>query len=326
MTLPKFGSSSLDQPSWSSLRDKQGMWLPLAILSYSLFAVSSLVDRYILVGPLPKARIYTFYVGIGSIFASIFIPFGFFVPPAPVALFALGVGAVGILGLYALYHATFAGHVSRVAPMIGAFFPIITLILAAGIGDGDSLFTPRTGQAIAVLIMATFLLSADPRKIFPRPKDVAHAFVTAFFFSVAFVGAKLVYGELDFVNGFIWMRWGGFLAALSLLAFPSVRSAVFAKHPITRPRLYFPFIIGQGSGALGALFQQYALFLAQFGQVAFISALQGVQYVFMLFFAVVAGIRNPHTLQEEFTPASLILRIAGLAFLFVGLFTLLINQ
>lgn len=299
------------------------MWLPLAILSYSLFAVSSLADRYLLAGPLPKPLVYTFYAGITGGLAILLVPFGFAFPSLAISLLALGAGAVGVAGLLSLYHTTYAGTVSRVVPLMGAFLPFITLTLLEGTEAGGELFLPQTLQALAVLAAAAVFLSADAERFFPRVKDFAHALTAAFLFSVAFVGAKMVYEDIGFLNGFIWMRGGSFLAALFLLALPAVRMTVFAHNPLGKRRVYVPLLAGKGSGACAFLFQQLAIYFAPLAKLAFINALHGVQYAFLLFFVAIIGMRNPRILREELTPRSFALRLIGVALLVAGLFILM---
>ena len=40
------------------------MWIFLALISYLVLAVASLVDKYLLFGPLQNPKTYVFYVGM----------------------------------------------------------------------------------------------------------------------------------------------------------------------------------------------------------------------------------------------------------------------
>ena len=56
-------------------------WLIAAIFSSLILAVVFLVDKYLLAGPIPGPKVYTFYVGILGISVLFLIPFvGFYVP------------------------------------------------------------------------------------------------------------------------------------------------------------------------------------------------------------------------------------------------------
>ncbi|MBI2462899.1 MAG: hypothetical protein HYV65_01540 [Candidatus Spechtbacteria bacterium] len=303
------------------------LWIFLAILAYFLLAVSSLADRYLLAGPLQRPLVYTFYTGITGIAAVIFIPFGFFVPQLWIIALSFAAGIISVLALFALYHTTLHGNVSRVVPLVGAFLPIMTLILISSLHDGleGVSLSKQLQVALFILLPATFLLAADPkeRHYVPSATDLIHAIITAFLFAAGFVSAKMVFEFLPFVNGFIWMRFGGFLAAASLLIIPGVRATVFAHNPLKRKNILLPMVMGKGGGALGFLAQQYAIAIANVGEIAIINALQGVQYLFLVVMVVVFGIRDPRILHETLSGKSLIVRGLGVALLAIGLFILL---
>ncbi len=58
-------------------------WLLVAILSYLILAVVSLVDKYLLTNSIPNPKVYVFYVGTMGALVLILAPFiGFYVPGA----------------------------------------------------------------------------------------------------------------------------------------------------------------------------------------------------------------------------------------------------
>ena len=300
------------------------LWLIFTIVAYFFFALASLNDRYLLAGPLPKPLVYTFYVSIAGIFVTFLMPFGFLLPSVSFIFLSLGTGIFSVVGLYMLFHTVFHGNVSRVVPMVGTLLPIFTLILIFGLTGGEEVLPPRAAPAFLLFVIATLLLSLDfkTKRFFPSATDLVHVVITSFVFALTFVLTKVVYEELSFVNGFIWMRWGAFLAAVSLLIIPDVRRTVFKLNPLRRRRVYLPLLMGNGSGAIGFFLQQYAVSLAQFSQVALINALQGVQYIFLLIFVMILGLRKPKLLHEELTRTSFIFRILGVILVVTALYLL----
>ena len=115
-------------------------WLYLTIFAYFLFAFSSLTDRYLLAGSLPHPKAFAFYTGITGIIATMFIPFGFHVPELQLIFIALGTGALGVLTSFVAYRAVFYSEVSRIVPMVGAFFPLFTFVLSWVIMDTEGEF------------------------------------------------------------------------------------------------------------------------------------------------------------------------------------------
>ena len=299
-------------------------WITLTIAAYILFAFSALTDRYLLAGPLKSPLVYTFYVSITSIFALVLIPFGFFIPDISFIGISFVAGIVSVLALYSLYHAISRGSVSRIIPMVGALMPIITLILTLVIAGA---YVPSIlgGAALALLIVATVLLSLNVirGRLVPSFTDIIHVVITAFLFALFFVLLKVVYDNITFINGFIWTRLFAFLFVLSFLLIPTVRRSVFAKkNPIKQKRVLVPALLGKGSGVLGALFQQYAISIAAVSQLAFINALQGVQYITLLALVVLIAKYRPRLLKEGLGNTGLLVRSVGIITLIAGLFLL----
>ncbi len=50
-------------------------WLIVSILSYLVLAIVYLVDKYLLAGPIPNLKVYTFYIGVLEILFLILTPF-----------------------------------------------------------------------------------------------------------------------------------------------------------------------------------------------------------------------------------------------------------
>jgi len=300
------------------------LWVVLTIVAYILFAFSALADRYLLAGPLRSPLVYTFYVSITSIFALALIPFGFFVPTLSFIGLSLAAGVTSVLALYSLHHAISQGSVSRIIPMVGALMPIITLILTLVI-IGAYVPSLLGGVALALLIAATVLLSLNVIQghLVPSLTDIVHVVITAFLFALFFVLLKVLYDNITFINGLIWTRIFAFLFALSFLLIPAVRQAVFTKkNPMKKKRVLVPALLGKGSGVLGGLFQQYAISIAAISQLAFINALQGVQYIALLVLVVLIAKHRPGLLKEGLGSTGILVRSGGIITLIAGLYLL----
>ena len=51
------------------------LWLIVAISAYLILAIVFLVDKYLLVGPIPNPKIYAFYIGTLGIAVLLLVPF-----------------------------------------------------------------------------------------------------------------------------------------------------------------------------------------------------------------------------------------------------------
>ena len=298
-------------------------WIVITIISYILFASAVLVDRYLLTGPLRSPLAYTFYVNITAIFALGFLPFGFFVPDISFIGLSFIFGIVMVSSLYMFFHTIAKGSVSRTIPMIGALTPIVTLILSFLLIDIYQIGGLGIAS-FALLIVATVFLSLNVArgKFIPSMTDIIHVTITAFLMGLSLVLVKILYDNIGFINGFIWTRLFVFLFALSMLFIPSVRDIVFRKNPLKKKTFFLPALAGKGAGVVASLLQNYAVSIVVVGQLAFINALAGVQYITLLVFIVLIGKYRPNLLKERLDRSDIIIRAIGISALIVGLYLL----
>ena len=77
------------------------LWLIVTILAYLILAVVFLVDKYLLVGPIPNSKLYAFYIGLLGLAALVLVPFiGFYFPEPFEGLLAFISGAAFVYGIF----------------------------------------------------------------------------------------------------------------------------------------------------------------------------------------------------------------------------------
>lgn len=302
------------------------LWFYITILSYLLFAVGNIFDRYILRGPLQHPRAYAFYIGASGIFAVFLIPFANFrVPAVTTIILAIFAGSVVIVALYYLFKGIYEGNVSTQVPMVGAFAPMFTLLFSFIFAGEKVDLGMRELLALLCLIFGIIFLSIriNAHDLSFKKKHVAYALVAGVFFGLGFVLTKMVYDLEEFLNGYIWTTIGGVSVAIVFLFMPGTKEMIFKKSPITQKALWAPLLAGKTIGTLGNIAQNYAISLAAFGQVAFISALAGVQHLGILLIAVFLYLTKPKLLNESFTKKSLSVRFLGIIFVGAGIYLLM---
>ena len=261
------------------------LWLIIIIAAYFLFSLASLGDRYLLVGP-PNPKVYAFYVGILSILVLIFIPFiNFYLPSASVIGFSFLYGLIFILSLLAIYEGLKRFEVSRIIPALGAFLPIFTFLLAFFILGQEGFFTYQKIFSFCFLILGSIFISLE-ESFKVSFKSLLFAGMAAFFLSLCFVLSKIVYSDLGFWNGFVWMRLGTFFFALFLFLFKDVRTEIFRKNKSFTKKTGLVFLFVQATGAIAVVLQNWSIALADTVYISFISALQAVQYLFLFVFSL----------------------------------------
>ena len=133
-------------------------WILIAISAYFIFAITALIDKYILTGPIKSPKIYVFYVGLINVLALALIPFvNFSVPKFSQILISFLAGAFFILGLFAFFRALKFFEASRIVPAIGGFLPLFTFTLIYIVSGGKEIFCQSDFFAFIVLILGSVL-------------------------------------------------------------------------------------------------------------------------------------------------------------------------
>lgn len=291
------------------------LWLIITIFVYFLFALTSLIDKYLLKPRILHPKIYTFYVGILGILVLFLIPLGFFIPDPKDIFLSLFVGAISTLALFGFFSGLQSFEASRFIPAFGGFLPIFTFSLGF-LFFREVFFDPLKLISFFLLISGTILI------ILRREKQISKRIFKivipiAFLFSLFSVLAKLVFLKLPFWPGFIWMRIGAFLAVLPFFFSKQVREELTKKRVIFKGKTEFIFLFNQGLGAVAVILQNFALALVPIALLAFINALQGVQYVFLFILTIFFSLKFPQILKEEISKKILIQKL--FAILFIGL-------
>lgn len=300
-------------------------WLLITILFYLIFAVVFLVDKYLLAGPIPNSKVYTFYIGTLGILVLILAPFvGFYIPGFFQIILSLLTGALFIYGIFWWNSALRLFEASRVIPAIGGILPIFTFLLIYIFSKGKEIFKIWEFLAFILLILGSILITYEKAKKISL-KSFKISVIAAFFLSLSFVLAKYVYMAQPFWSGYIWIRIGGFLMAMGFLSAKEVRNE------LSKVKINFPkktaaiFLSNQAAGAGANILQNWAIALAPLVGVAIINALQGVQYAFLLMFAVLLSLKFPQILKEEISRKILFQKIIAILLIGGGLIILAIK-
>ena len=296
------------------------LWLLVIIFAYLIFAVTSLIDNYLLAGP-PNPKSYSFYIGVLGISVLVLAPFvGFSIPGTPQLLLALLTGVIYILALFWFFKGLEHFEPSRIVPAIGGILPLFTFTLVYFFSRGEAVLGVKELFAFALLILGSFLITFEKKKISFQSLKIS--ILAAFLFALVFVLSKYVYLEQSFWSGFIWMRIGGFLAALCFLLTKAVREELFLKKFTFQKKTGTLFLFNQGMGAGGFILQNFAITLAGLAFLPFINALQGIQYVFLFLIIVLLARKFPRIVEEKLTQKNILQKIISIALIGLGLIIL----
>lgn len=300
------------------------MWIIVAIVAYFLLALVAVLDKYLLAGPLPNPKLYAFAIGIFGVVAFALAPFGFLeVPSAPIVLLGLIAGVIQIFAILSLFIGLKRFEASRIIPAIGGFLPIFTILFTVLLGQGS--FGGMETLAFVLLVGGSVLVSIE-RSQFLTLQSVGVALVTAFLFSVFVVASKFVYEAQPFLSGLLWIMAGSFFAALFLLFSGELRQEIKnmfkgrgeAKKALS-PLVLFLFVFNQVLSALGFVLQNWAIALAPFAYIAFVNALEGVKYIFVLGLATFLSVVLPRIVKEKVNAKNIVQKLFAIAFIGIGL-------
>lgn len=300
-------------------------WILLVIIAHFLSAGIAIIDKYLLKRKFSHPINYTFWIGILSVVILVLAPFGFSIPPAKQMVLSLVAGIIWLIGAGIFYNALYEGETSRVVPTMGGLIPVFILILSfIFLGERLSLkqliaFCLLVGGGIILSLLFEKEGESFNKKI-RMIKAFVPAVISALMFAVYYVVTKIVFIDLGFINGLIWLRLGSALGALFLIIPSSYRKKIFEKAEITKKSTLGFFVSARGLGIVAGLLIYWAIFL---GSVTLVNALQGVQYAFILLLAFLFFRKIP-SLKEHLDKRTLIQKIIAIIIIGIGLVILVL--
>lgn len=304
------------------------MWIIVAIASYFLFAIAALGDKYLLSGPLPSPKTYAFYVGVlGGGAAALLFVFGFVeIPETSVLFFGLFAGAMRTLFLFALFRALRLFEASRIIPALGGILPIFLLLFVFLFAGDKAIFLPINFIAFLLLVAGSVGISfVKDRRI--TLQSIEAAALAAFFGASSFFLSKFAYDAQPFLSGLAWVLLGAFFASLIFVASSEVRKEISRILPSQKRQAQistkgFPlwvFFGNQAAGTSAAFLQNFAIALVPLGLLSFVSAIGGIQYLFLLIFVIFLSRRFPLILREEISRGIILQKAVSILLIGAGL-------
>jgi drug/metabolite transporter (DMT)-like permease len=295
-------------------------WFLFAILGYFLMALVGVIDKFLLAQrPTTKPAVYTFYVGLLSIFALVLAPFGFSWPGFGQFLISMLAGGLFIFGLLYLFRALDIGSASRVLAAFGGLTPILILslsylFLGERLGGGQFF-------AFFLLVSGSVLISSEKEPMREQRRRFRFIGLAIALTAVSLVLTKYIFLRQNFFSGFVWMRIGSFLAAILFLIPAKLRRSIFDAGRQSKSGISLLLVSNKGLAGMATVMVNYAISLAS---VSIVNALQGIQYAFLLLLTAALSKKFPHILKEKITPAILVQKISAIVLIAAGLVILVI--
>ncbi|QQG45080.1 MAG: DMT family transporter [Candidatus Sungiibacteriota bacterium] len=297
-------------------------WIVIALIAYFLYAVVFVLDKFILARPIKSPLVYAFYPGVLGILAVLVVPFVDFSILSPSGIvYALLSGALFIWGLIYFYKTLQAGEASRAVPFTGALTPVATFVFSYLLGVEK--LSGQQAAAFLLLVIGSFLIAWGYKNHdFLTKHNIGYGIAAALFFGLSLAFTKLVFEQTNFLNGFIWMRFGGFIFSLLLLTKRSWRNAVFSTTGSVTLRGVILFFSDKIIGSAALVLQNYAISL---GSVIIVNALQSTQYLFLFILASLLSIKIKFrkVLHETVGKGAIIQKVLAILVIGFGLWLLI---
>lgn len=289
-------------------------WIYLTIFAYFLEAVVFIIDKALLAERIPNPISYAFYVAVISVLAVFLIPLGVHIIGFNLTVVAAFSGASFFFGLIYLYKAVKTIDLLEAAPAVGAITALATFFLTVYVVGQP--VRPHELTAFVLLIIGSLVMSY----FHLGRRVILHIILAGVLFGASFASLKLLYLHVGYVDGVFWSRIGMVGAALLLLIPPSFRRQITQSYQIAPSRSRTVFILNKflAGGAFLLIYLAVKL-----GNVVFVNALQGLQYVFTILIGLILAKRLPSLFEKHIHDhlwrkiLATVLIFAGLYFLFV---------
>ncbi|MDA3802731.1 MAG: EamA family transporter [Patescibacteria group bacterium] len=310
------------------------LWIIVALSSYLLLAVANIIDKFLVDNVLKSSKAYAFVACIMGLVVFLVAPW--FLKWPGIGIFAFNIinGFVFAVALWSLYEALVRGEASRILVLVGGLTPIFSLLFSI-LFFGDK-FSSNQWTGLTVILTGVFLIAFLPKKrswlsrvlknvpfkLKENKGGLYIAVLSAFFYSLYFIGTKTAYTNQEFISAFIWTRLGAAIFVLIFLF--NIKDRLAIKKILNKKepnKNKFLVVFNQMIGSSGFLLQNYAIFL---GSVVLVNALQGTQYAFILIISTVLALMRPKLLKETFSIRILSQKVLAVVLIAVGLYFLTI--
>lgn len=316
-------------------------WIYIVIIGYSMNAVALTIDKFLLTKSIPRPASYTLNVGVLTGLVGLALaPFGLAKLSLLNVIISLIAGMSFAFALFTMYTALKRDEASRIVPFIGSMNPVFIFILAS-IFLNEQL-SQKELMAFFLIIFGGIIISwriksngeIMRKNIADKFDHILHnkrksltikifsiATLSALLFAISYTLTKYMYEQTEFLNGFIWTRFGVFVGAIFIILLVNRKKEKKSKEQKLSKKAGAIFLMGQIFGGLSFFLVNYAFSL---NSVTLVQAMQGFQYVVLFLLIIILSKKFPKILEEKLTPIIITQKIIAIIFIVTGLFILTI--
>lgn len=305
-------------------------WLTLTIIAQIINSIVALLDKYLVTSKkISTPLLYVFYTGVLTCFGIlIYIPALFIsnislprfsnitlLSPSLFVLLLIA-GLSQLIALWALFSSLKKNDASDVVPVIGS----LSAIFALGIGH---LFLnvnlpPHFAIGFGFLTFGTLLIS----KLRFDKKTILLTLLGGFGFALYGIFLKEILIKNSFDTGFFWISIMVTLLSLGLLFSKKIRETFHSQRK--EKHIKVTGIIVLLNKILAGIAGVLLIKAIEIGEVSLVSALGGLQFVFLFFLAIVIGPLTPFDFGENITRKDLYSKLIAISIIVIGFILLFI--
>jgi uncharacterized membrane protein len=215
-----------------------------------------------------------------------------------------------VYALYYLFSSFLLSEASDVVPVVSSVSAVSSLLFSYYL-----LNTSLSGNFLwgfLFLVIGTFLIA----KFRMTRKLVSFTFLAGFLFGLHFVLIKMLFNETSFDNAFFWSRFFITITALSLLFLPNCCGRDVGDE--TKKAGKFGLLLVLFNKTLAGLAGILILKSIELGEVSVVQALSGLQFVFLVVFAIIFGHKAPKCIGENCEIKDRVQKIVSVSIIVTG--------
>jgi transporter family protein len=287
-------------------------WVTLSLTAALLFAVSNLIDKFLLDKWVKNPLIPLHFIALINLIAATLIFSLHQVTQLSTSniLLLLLVGLLNTLTIVFYFKALSLEEVSRIVPLFN-ITPLFIMIFAAIFLN--EIFTPIKYLGIFLLVSGSMLIGY--KKGIRPGKSAAYMAICLLTLTFNQIITKYLLGFADYWSVFAYARISTliFLIPVLYISYKDLISTI-KKHGRN-------VILSISASELIAIFASFIATMAtSLGPVTLVNSLAGVQPFFVLLVAVLLSRFYPHILEEELSRKTLAQKIIACALIFIGVF------
>lgn len=292
-------------------------WIIFALIAPALWAITNLFDSKLRNFHIKDEFVLATFAGFVGIFAFLFIPiYGFSFPGILIFILSMIAGVLYIYTMIPYFKALSLEDTSTVI-MLWYITPILIPFFARFFLNENLLLIQYLGFFLILLGGLFISIKRNALKKIYVSKALFMMLGAGIMLNIYYILEKYIYQNQPFWNGFLWIRLGSFIGALTILAIPKCRKS-FIEMKNNLNFKSFRLIFG------GELLNLIALvsigFALSLGSVSLVTSLTNFQPLFLLVYVILLSKFFPKLYKEKLSKKIIFVKIIAVALLILGLY------